>query len=377
VSWRRLGVIACALLTVTSARAATAECDTWPQWQRFKQLYVSGDGRVIDASSTRQVTVSEGQSYALLFALIANDPAMYAKILRWTQNNLSGADLTRTLPAWQWGRSDAGTWGVLDQNSASDADLWIAYSLLQAGSLWHDASYRALGQSMSDRILAEEVAWVPGLGPTLLPAPKGFVEHQTWRLNASYLPLQVLRAIGRSSGNRVWRQLLESSQKVIVASARHGAAADWIGYRQPDGFVTDSQTQGIGGYDAIRVYLWAGTLSDSDPALKLLSRQFASVIALAAARPSAPEILDTDTLRAHGDGSPGFSAALMPLLSRANAQAALQAYHTHVSESALQSDQHYYSDALSLFGLGWIEGRYRFDGNGELKPQWTVPCTAR
>ena len=40
------------------------------------------------------------------------------------------------LPAWQWGRSKAGNWQILDSNNASDADLWIAYSLLAGGKGW-------------------------------------------------------------------------------------------------------------------------------------------------------------------------------------------------------------------------------------------------
>ncbi len=46
----------------------------WRQWQEFKRFYLSEDGRVIDASTPQASTVSEGQAYAMLFALIANDP---------------------------------------------------------------------------------------------------------------------------------------------------------------------------------------------------------------------------------------------------------------------------------------------------------------
>jgi endo-1,4-beta-D-glucanase Y len=161
-----------------------------------------------------------------------------------------------------------------------------------------------------------------------------------------------------------------------MASAPHGAASDWIDYRSPAGFTADAQTHGVGSYDAIRVYLWAGTLSGADPTSKSLARQLAPVITLAAQRAAPPEVFDTDTMRAHGDGSPGFSAALMPLLAGAKATDALRAYQARVASAALQSDQHYYSDVLSLFGMGWIEARYRFDRDGELIPQWTVPCDA-
>lgn len=383
-AWHCLASALCALLLCASRahgadspHGVDSQCDSWPQWQRFKQLYVSADGRVIDASSARQITVSEAQSYGLMFALIANDPATFARLLRWTQNNLARGDLTHTLPAWQWGRTDPGGWGVLDQNSAADSDLWIAYALIEAGALWHDASYSALGQSMAQRILAEEVVLIPGLGATLLPGPTGFVEHQTWRLNASYVPIQLLRAIARHSHEQVWEQVLLSSQKMILASAPHGAASDWIDYRVKDGFATDAQTRGIGSYDAIRVYLWAGMLPQSDPWSKPLTRQFAPVVTLASQRPAPPESFDTNTMSTQGDGSIGFSAALIPMLARARAADAVQRYRLRVTTGALQDDQHYFSDALSLFGAGWMDGRYQFDRSGDLKPQWTTPCDAR
>jgi endoglucanase len=378
----RLVVAVCASLyallnTMGVAHAAASQCEIWPEWERFKQFYLSADGRVIDASTPRLITVSEGQSYALTFALIANDPQAFERVLRWTQNNLAHGDLSRTLPAWQWGRDDEGAWRVLDENSASDADLWIAYALTQAGRLWRNSDYLSLGQAVSEQILRNEVALVPGLGTTLLPGPKGFVEQQTWRLNASYTPIQLLRSMKARSRNPLWEQLLASSPQVIVGSAPKGAASDWIGYRTSGGFVADTATHGIGSYDAIRVYLWAGMLAPSDPLQKSLTHRFDPLVTLLSARAQPPETIEPDTLTTHGDGQIGFSAALMPLLSLAKASAALNSYRSRVQSGALQNDQHYYSDVLSLFGMGWMQARYRFDGSGDLHPQWTQPCNAR
>ena len=91
------GLRPCAALCAAGLLAATAHaegaCSDWPQWRQFKQLYVSEDGRVIDAGTPQAITVSEGQAYALTFALIANDPAGFARILDWTRDNLAGGDL--------------------------------------------------------------------------------------------------------------------------------------------------------------------------------------------------------------------------------------------------------------------------------------------
>ena len=81
---------------------------------------------------------------------------------------------------------------MLDENSASDSDLWIAYSLLEAGRLWDNHSYESIGTLLLRRIAREEVATVPGLGPVLLPGAHGYTGEGRWTLNPSYLPPQLL-----------------------------------------------------------------------------------------------------------------------------------------------------------------------------------------
>ena len=365
---------AAALLSAT-AQAREGACTPWPEWQAFKRLYVSDDGRVVDASTPQSVTVSEGQAYALTFALAANDPAVFARVLGWTRDNLSGGDLARELPAWRWGHAEDGKWTVLDRNSASDADLWMAYTLGEAGRLWHEASYTELSRSLTGLILRDEVAHVPGLGASVLPGPRGFVSQQTWRLNASYVPIQLLRALQRSGDGAVWSAVLDSSQRVIVGSAPRGYAADWVLYQESQGFTPDTATHGLGSYNAIRVYLWAGMLPEDDPQAEHLARQL-EPMAIAAAHNAAPESIDTTTLEAHGAAPAGFLAALLPLLTHFKYTDAVQGYRKRIAAEALRDNQHYYNDALTLFGLGWLEGRLRFDRHGQLHVGWSAACRA-
>ncbi|MBC7859222.1 MAG: cellulase, partial [Burkholderiaceae bacterium] len=146
------------------APAAGAACPPWPAWESFRAHFVSEGGRVIDPAEAAQYTTSEGQSYGLFFALAGNDRASFERILRWTEDNLAGGDLTARLPAWQWGRRADASWGVTDANAASDADLWIAYALAEAGRLWQAPQYSALAQLLAERIVREETAQVAGLG---------------------------------------------------------------------------------------------------------------------------------------------------------------------------------------------------------------------
>jgi endoglucanase len=365
-----------AVLLAAAVHATDAPCTPWPAWAKFKQLYLSADGRVIDASTDQRITVSEGQAYALLFALVGNDRTGFDTVLEWTRNNLAHGDLGHSLAAWKWGLAADGRWTVLDANSASDADLWMSYALAEAARLWRTETYGNISRALSESILREEVALVPGLGSTLLPGPRGFVSGEIWRLNASYSPIQALRVVSRQSGNALWDEVLASSVRVILASAPHGYAADWVAFRSNEGFFTDPATHGVGSYDAIRVYLWSGMLADADPQTQSLAHALEPMIDAAAKHP-VPESIDTTRLETLGEGSPGFAAALLPSLERIKAAAAVQAARAQIDATALRDNQHYFSDALTLFGLGWLDGQYRFDRQGRLEVPWTGPCHAR
>jgi endoglucanase len=373
MSSRRAFLLSSAGLFMAASTTRAAE-PSWPAWDRFKTLYMSEDGRVIDDSVPERITTSEGQSYGLFFALIANDHAAFDRLLAWTQNNLAEGDLAKRLPAWQWGRAADGQWRVLDSNSASDSDVWIAYALLEAGRLWCVPRYTTLGRALAARVLREEVTFIPGLGPTLLPGPFGFVEQQTWRLNASYMPIQLLRALARASRDKLWNAVIDSAERVILASAPRGFSADWIQYRAGDGFIVDRETQGIGSYNAIRVYLWIGMLAPSDALFGKLSKVHAPMMLSTAQRDAPVETVDTRTLAMRGEGSPGFSAALVPMLANAKESAALARHRSRAERNVTQRGGAYYSDVLSLFGLGWIESRYRFEASGSIKVAWKASC---
>lgn len=372
-----LHILASLLVFALPVHASTApECEIWPEWNNFKQNFVSTDGRIVDRSITQHITTSEGQSYALFFALIANDRPSFDLILRWTADNLAGGDLASRLPAWQWGQREDGSWGVIDSNAASDSDLWIAYALNEAGQLWQDPGYTALAEQLAARILREETADIPGLGRTLLPGPMGFhPDKNTWRLNPSYSPLQIFRRFSTVFDEPEWTKLAQTSIKVITQSAPRGYVPEWVDYRTGKDFRVDLDPAVAGvGFNAIRVYLWAGMLNERDPAYALLLNRLA---------PLGRQVAKNGawTLEIHSaDGvsritaTPGFSSALLPFLKSSRLTDALHQQHRRVIDHApLEKTDNYYDQVLTLFGMGWYDGLYKFDRTGRLIPRWK--CT--
>lgn len=362
------------LLLPIAGRTAEA-CTVWPAWEGFREKFVNAGGRVVDRGSAQSLTTSEGQSYGLFFALVANDRPAFERILRWTEENLAGGDLTARLPAWQWGKRADDSWGILDENAASDSDLWIAYALAEAGRLWKIERYTALATLLAERILREESEVLPGLGPTLLPGPQGFkTGTDTWKLNPSYVPLQVVQRMAALYPKAAWRKMLPGSADLIVRSAPRGFAPEWILYKAGEGFQPDAETQGEGSYNAVRVYLWAGMLANDEPLRTVLLKRLQPMAAKVDAGGTPPEKVDTRGGSASGAGPAGFSAALIPFLTALGKRDLAEQQRLRViARGATERDDNYYDQVLILFGLGWAEGHYRFTRDGRLQPRWT--CT--
>src|SRR6201998_1993085 len=173
-------------LTICLMPIITACCGAqdWPSlWRSYVGGFMDNQVRVIDHDAGHRTT-SEGQAYGMFFALVANDRSRFDGLLRWTEQNLADGDLSAHLPAWLWGHGKDNQWRVLDSNSAADADLWMAYTLLEAGKAWNEPRYKKLGTALAHRIAAEEVVQVPGLGTTIAPGRTGFQHDSSYRLNA-------------------------------------------------------------------------------------------------------------------------------------------------------------------------------------------------
>ena len=372
--WRncvqRLGQVA-VLLAATAACSATP-AQAWPAWDGFKSAFVSDDGRVIDRSQEDLRTVSEGQSYALFFALVAQDKKAFDAVLQWTENNLSAGDLGKQLPAWIWGKKGE-SWGVIDANSASDADLWIAYSLLEASRVWCNPGYADKARALGDLILNQESMEVSGLGLSILPGHTGFVlDNGAVKLNPSYLPpFMMARFANAWADDTRWAQVYLASQKLLLDTGRTGQYPDWVLYNNGEMSLPEDEQRGD--YDAIRTYLWIAMSSESDPTTAPLLRQLSPLTALLLKRQNMPEWFEPQSGKFSATRGPaGFQAAMAPLLQTMGMPELAKKFHaqslkTQSKESWLKYG--YYNGALSLFAQGYMDKFYRFNSLGELLPR--------
>jgi endo-1,4-beta-D-glucanase Y len=357
----------------------------WSLWSAYSAHFIDGQGRIIDHTAGDRST-SEGQAYAMFFALADNDRATFDRVLTWTQTNLAGGDLGTHLPAWLWGKTDKGEWKALDPNPASDADVWMAYTLVEAGRLWNAPTYTNLGLKMMGIIAKTEVADLPSFGSLLLPGPTGFQHGQVWTLNPSYMPLFLFQRLAVVDPAGPWGQIAQNIPIFLDQSARHGFAMDWVDYVPGDGFYpateqpTDSKETVApgGGYEAIRVYLWAGMLDGSGQTRTQLLNALPAMSVYLANHDAPPQMVNDQGIPLAQDGPVGFSAAMVPYLralpdlSRLSAKQTIRMSVLRDESSGLYGkDRSYYDQNLALFETGYVEGRFRFGANGELNVEWT------
>jgi endoglucanase len=363
------------LLGLGQGFAARAESRVdWPLWTAFSAHFIEPDGRVIDRTAGDRST-SEAQVYALFFALVANQRPGFDTLLSWTENNLAAGDLRSRLPAWLWGRGPEGRWGVLDDNPASDADLWLAYTLLQAARLWDHPPYASLAEAILAQVRAHEVVYVGAAKrPMLSPAPRGFgLEAGGHRFISAYLPEFQFRFLAqadpRGPWGAIWAHFLDLSPQAFP----RGLAPDYFALDASGAVRPDPEHASRGGYDAVRVYLWAGMTPDPS-----LLRQLGPFARLVERLGAPPESVDAADASFEAGSEPlGFSAALLPFLSALQRPEAARVQRQRLERERvgelLGSPPQYYDQALALFGEGYDQGRYRFDRDGRLLTAWSQP----
>ena len=345
----------------------------WPAWDRFADRFIQADGRVIDLTFGGKST-SEGQSYALFFALVANDRARFDTVLEWTSANLANKRLGEQLPGWLWGKHADGHWAIQDRNAAADADLWLAYALLEAGRLWQAPQYDALGRKLLELVRHHEVAHAGAAGPVLLPGPVGFVlSNERFRVNPSYLPGFMFEYFAAVDPKGPWAEIWQSYARLTPEIYAAGVAPDLYVVSSRGVITQDTERAPAGSYDAIRVYLWAGMSGEQSGDIVRLLAPFAELIRTLGAPPEKVDPATGVPLKA--DFLPiGFVGAALPFLKALNEDELLRAHVARLRADAarakLGAATHYYDQVLILFGQGWLDGQYRFDDRGRLQPKW-------
>lgn len=213
----------------------------------FLDAYVDDDGRVVRRDQGGD-TVSEGQAYGMLVALVADDQDRFDAIWAWTQDNLGRDD---GLFSWRWQDGQ-----VVDPSSASDAEVDVARALVVAADVFDDPSYRAAGVAVGRALLDHETVEVPE--GRLLVAGQWATEAP-YRFNPSYVSPATTSLLGEASGDPRWTELERGSRAAVEALVEDGSLPpNWAEVDESGQVRTVPSPDGTGpqyGYDAARTLL--------------------------------------------------------------------------------------------------------------------------
>jgi len=227
-----------------SLRALTAQ----EAGEAFLSGYVESDGRVTRHDEGGD-TVSEGQAYAMLVAAALNDQQHFTTVWAWTKRNLARED---GLLAWRWKDGQ-----VVDNASASDADVDAARALVIAAAAFGDDQLKAEGVRLGTAVLDKETVMTK-VGRVQVAG--SWANHPPYAYNPSYTSPAANALLARATDDERWAELDLGTRAVTTALLnRADLPPDWAQVH-PDGRI-DAMPGAPGradegvryGYDATRM----------------------------------------------------------------------------------------------------------------------------
>lgn len=216
----------------------------------YRQNFMSDDGRIIDYDRDC-ITTSEGQSYMMLRALVVDDKQTFDLCYKWTKDNLQRED---NLFSWLWGKNSDGAYKTLDCNSASDADIDIAYALFRAYEKWGDYAYLKDARLIINSIWLYEVKPV-GKNLVLVSGVKQ-ANEEPMQVNPSYFAPYEFRLFQKYDELHDWNLLVDSSYiywNANMAKTKTGLPSNWFLIKDGQMVLEDNERSDFS-YDAIRVF---------------------------------------------------------------------------------------------------------------------------
>lgn len=229
-------------------------------WQAYKAAFITDAGRVIDTGNGR-ISHSEGQGYAMLLAVAANDRPTFDRLWGWTRANLMVRD--DQLLAWRW--DPARRPAISDMNDASDGDILVAWALTEAAEFWNDVALKVSARRIAVEVGRKLVIYKTKNGAILLPAVSGFAAEERADgpvVNLSYWVYPAFARLPLVAPEIDWRGIVQSGLDALKL-ARFGAdglPSEWVSLKDGVAKPADGFPEQFG-YNAIRIPLylaWAG-----------------------------------------------------------------------------------------------------------------------
>lgn len=237
------------VLFIINIPSSSKEFSLNESYEFYKEYYMTKDGRIMDPQKNH-ITTSEGQSYMMLKSFLMNDRQTFDLVYAWSKNNLQRKD---GLFSWLWGESPSGDYKILDTNSASDADVDIAFALILAYEKWNDEKYLNNAKALIGSIWTNETRIINGDRILMAGAVQACCEKV--EINPSYFSPYAFKLFQKYDPNNNWNAVVDSSYYLLdLASSKSlvGLPPDWF-LLQNNQIILENNRSNFS-YDAIRVF---------------------------------------------------------------------------------------------------------------------------
>jgi endo-1,4-beta-D-glucanase Y len=210
-------------------------------YKEWKEAYVTdkgtnGPGQFrVKRPENQDDSVSEGIAYGMIFALHANDKETFDGLWQYAKSNFNQHGLM------SWVVSQSGE--VIDYNSATDADLDMAYSLIAANNKW--GKYKNEALELIKNILEYDVEKDTDV---LKPSDNWGGSDVT---NPSYFSPAYFELFREFSGDKRWDKVAQKSREILAkTNTKEPILPDWV---SAEGDKKDIGNENSRYYEAIRI----------------------------------------------------------------------------------------------------------------------------
>lgn len=229
-------------------------------WKSYKKNFILPSG-CVQRPDHGYDTVSEGQTYAMIFSVFMNDKKTFDRIYGWTEEHLSRNKRDGDhLLAWHWKEGN-----VKDWMPASDADCDYAFALLLASYKWKEKIYSEKAIWVINDILEFETVRGNENRLFLLPGIWGNEKNGYLIQNPSYYSPAAFRLFFENTQDSRWLDLLETGYWILCQSANRldnlngcGLTPDWCVVDSKGNILMAENRSNNYGWEAIRVPMRVG-----------------------------------------------------------------------------------------------------------------------
>lgn len=180
-------------------------------WESYKIHFITAEGQVLDPRTHK--TESREVGYTLLRAVLSNDQETFQKVWNWTYANLALKD--KLLFSSSYTNAVGGKKPVIDPNTTSDGDEFIAYALALAGKKWSVVGYQTAAQTMVQNIWQYETIPVGTHRYVVAGTWTAQLGRDKFTLNPSEMTPLFYQAFAKIDPQNDWRKLRTEMYAVL------------------------------------------------------------------------------------------------------------------------------------------------------------------